>query len=41
MGHEFMGEVGEVGSDNKKLKPGDCVVVPFTIICGECDAHID
>src|SRR5437764_5111168 len=37
MGHEFMGEVVEVGSENKKLKVGDRVVVPFTIICGECD----
>jgi threonine dehydrogenase-like Zn-dependent dehydrogenase len=37
MGHEFMGEVVEVGSDNKKLKIGDRVVVPFTICCGECD----
>lgn len=37
MGHEFMGEVMEVGRDNKKLKVGDRVVVPFTIICGECD----
>ncbi|WP_176054007.1 zinc-dependent alcohol dehydrogenase [Paraburkholderia caribensis] len=37
MGHEFMGEVVEVGRDNHKLKPGDGVVVPFTIICGECD----
>jgi threonine dehydrogenase-like Zn-dependent dehydrogenase len=37
MGHEFMGEVVEVGRDNKKLKAGDRVVVPFTIICGECD----
>ncbi|ALP68469.1 MULTISPECIES: zinc-dependent alcohol dehydrogenase [Paraburkholderia] len=37
MGHEFMGEVVEVGRDNHKLKPGDRVVVPFTIICGECD----
>jgi NADPH:quinone reductase-like Zn-dependent oxidoreductase len=37
MGHEFMGEVMEVGKDNKKLKVGDRVVVPFTIICGECD----
>ena len=37
MGHEFMGEVVEVGKDNKKLKIGDRVVVPFTIICGECD----
>jgi threonine dehydrogenase-like Zn-dependent dehydrogenase len=37
MGHEFMGEVVEVGRDNKKLKVGDRVVVPFTIICGECE----
>ncbi|NMM01898.1 glutathione-dependent formaldehyde dehydrogenase [Paraburkholderia sp. RP-4-7] len=37
MGHEFMGEVVEVGADNKKLKVGDRVVVPFTIACGECD----
>ena len=37
MGHEFMGEVVEVGAANKKLKVGDRVVVPFTIICGECD----
>jgi threonine dehydrogenase-like Zn-dependent dehydrogenase len=37
MGHEFMGEVVEVGPGNKKLKAGDRVVVPFTITCGECD----
>ncbi|HDZ56234.1 MAG TPA: glutathione-dependent formaldehyde dehydrogenase [Pseudomonas xinjiangensis] len=37
VGHEFMGEVMEVGSANKKLKVGDRVVVPFTICCGECD----
>jgi threonine dehydrogenase-like Zn-dependent dehydrogenase len=37
LGHEFMGEVMEVGSANKKLKVGDRVVVPFTICCGECD----
>ncbi|MFT8243537.1 zinc-dependent alcohol dehydrogenase [Roseomonas sp. BN140053] len=36
MGHETMGEVVEVGKDNKKLKVGDRVVVPFTICCGEC-----
>jgi threonine dehydrogenase-like Zn-dependent dehydrogenase len=36
LGHENMGEVGEVGSENKKLKVGDRVVVPFTIACGEC-----
>jgi threonine dehydrogenase-like Zn-dependent dehydrogenase len=37
MGHETMGEVVEVGRDNKELKVGDRIVVPFTIICGECD----
>ena len=37
LGHEFMGEVVEVGRDNRKLKVGDRVVVPFTICCGECD----
>jgi threonine dehydrogenase-like Zn-dependent dehydrogenase len=36
LGHEFMGEVVEVGSENKKLKVGDRVVVPFTIACGRC-----
>ena len=36
MGHETMGEVVEVGKDNRKLKVGDRVVVPFTISCGEC-----
>jgi threonine dehydrogenase-like Zn-dependent dehydrogenase len=38
MGHEFMGEIVEVGPGlNGKVKVGDRVVVPFTIICGECD----
>jgi threonine dehydrogenase-like Zn-dependent dehydrogenase len=38
MGHEMMGEVVEVGSGvDGKLKKGDRIVVPFTIICGECD----
>ena len=37
LGHEFMGEVVEVGPENRKLRLGDRVVVPFTIICGECD----
>ena len=36
LGHEFMGEVVEVGRDNQKLKVGDRVVVPFTISCGRC-----
>ncbi|NOT26000.1 MAG: glutathione-dependent formaldehyde dehydrogenase [Acidobacteria bacterium] len=36
LGHEFMGEVVEVGSGNSRLKVGDRVVVPFTIACGRC-----
>jgi threonine dehydrogenase-like Zn-dependent dehydrogenase len=36
LGHEFMGEVVEVGKDNTKLSVGDRVVVPFTIACGHC-----
>ncbi len=36
LGHEFMGEVVEVGKSVVMLKPGDRVVVPFTIACGNC-----
>ena len=36
LGHEFMGEVMEVGPDVKRLRVGDRVVVPFTIACGSC-----
>lgn len=36
LGHEFMGEVVEVGKDVKNLQKGDRVVVPFTIACGNC-----
>ncbi|MBE9011648.1 glutathione-dependent formaldehyde dehydrogenase [Pseudanabaenaceae cyanobacterium LEGE 13415] len=36
LGHEFMGEVVEVGSAVKNIKIGDRVVVPFTISCGNC-----
>src|SRR5687767_9051904 len=36
LGHEFMGEVVELGSAVKDLKIGDRVVVPFTIACGNC-----
>src|SRR5436305_228670 len=38
MGHEFMGEVVEVGKTVKNLKVGDRVVVPFPIACGACAA---
>ncbi|MEE7456059.1 glutathione-dependent formaldehyde dehydrogenase [Methylorubrum populi] len=38
MGHEFMGEVVEMGKGvNGALRKGERIVVPFTIICGECD----
>jgi threonine dehydrogenase-like Zn-dependent dehydrogenase len=36
LGHEFMGEVVQVGSGVKNLKPDDRVVVPFPIACGSC-----
>src|SRR5687768_8852463 len=38
VGHEMMGEVVEVGSGlDGALRKGDRIVVPFTIICGECE----
>lgn len=36
MGHEFMGEVMEVGANVTKIKVGDRVIVPFPIACGGC-----
>src|SRR3954454_15174235 len=36
MGHEFMGEVVEVGRNVKNIRIGDRVVVPFPIACGAC-----
>ncbi len=36
LGHEFMGEVVEVGKGVTNLAVGDRVVVPFTISCGNC-----
>src|SRR3954468_10805775 len=36
LGHEFMGEVVDVGRGITNLKVGDRVVVPFTISCGRC-----
>jgi threonine dehydrogenase-like Zn-dependent dehydrogenase len=36
LGHEFMGEVVEVGPGNTRLKVGQRVVVPFVIACGQC-----
>jgi threonine dehydrogenase-like Zn-dependent dehydrogenase len=36
LGHEFMGEVVEIGSSVSNLDVGDRVVVPFPIACGGC-----
>jgi threonine dehydrogenase-like Zn-dependent dehydrogenase len=36
LGHEFMGEIVDVGGEVKNLKIGDRVAVPFTISCGNC-----
>ena len=38
LGHEFMGEVVEVGKGVSNLQAGDRVVVPFPIACGACNA---
>jgi threonine dehydrogenase-like Zn-dependent dehydrogenase len=38
LGHEFMGEVVEVGPQVRNLRPGDRVVVPFPIACGHCSS---
>jgi S-(hydroxymethyl)glutathione dehydrogenase / alcohol dehydrogenase len=35
-GHEFCGIVEEVGAEVENLKPGDHVLVPFNIACGQC-----
>jgi threonine dehydrogenase-like Zn-dependent dehydrogenase len=38
IGHEFMGIVEEVGPEARgSISVGERVVVPFTIICGECE----
>jgi len=36
MGHEFVGEVVEVGADVTAVRPGEVVFSPFTTSCGEC-----
>ena len=36
IGHEPMGIVEEVGAEVRSVRPGDRVVVPFTISCGQC-----
>ena len=40
LGHEFMGEVVDVGKGVTNLKRGDRVVVPFPIACGNCSACV-
>lgn len=35
-GHEFIGEIVEIGSGVEKVKIGDTVMVPFNIACGKC-----
>jgi threonine dehydrogenase-like Zn-dependent dehydrogenase len=41
LGHEFMGEIVDVGSSVTNLKIGDRVVVPFPIACGNCVACLN
>ena len=36
LGHETMGVVEEVGAEVTRVKPGDRVVIPFVIACGDC-----
>jgi threonine dehydrogenase-like Zn-dependent dehydrogenase len=36
LGHEFMGEIVDVGSSVKNVRKGDRVIVPFNIACGQC-----
>src|SRR5262245_26675886 len=36
LGHEFMGEVVEVGKEVRRIRKGDRVVIPFAIACGQC-----
>ncbi|HEY0909979.1 MAG TPA: alcohol dehydrogenase catalytic domain-containing protein [Bradyrhizobium sp.] len=37
LGHETTGRVIEVGDAVRNYAPGDLVIVPFQISCGECD----
>lgn len=36
LGHEFVGELVELGSDARGVKVGDRVAIPFNIFCGAC-----
>lgn len=35
-GHEFIGEIVDIGSSVENVKVGDKVMVPFNIACGKC-----
>jgi alcohol dehydrogenase len=37
IGHEAVGVVEKVGADVKRVKPGDRVVVSYSVQCGECE----
>lgn len=37
MGHEFIGIVEEVGAEVTSVTPGDFVIAPFAVSCGECE----
>jgi L-iditol 2-dehydrogenase len=37
VGHECVAEVEEVGSEVKRVEPGDLVVIDPAVTCGECD----
>jgi alcohol dehydrogenase len=37
LGHEFIAEVIDVGDAVTSIRPGDSVIVPFQVSCGECD----
>ncbi len=41
MGHEFAGEIVEVGRDVASLRPVDRVVVEPNVTCGECPMCAD
>ena len=37
LGHEFIATVVEIGDAVSTVRPGDTVIVPFQVSCGECD----
>ena len=41
LGHEFSGDVVEVGSDVTNFKPGDRVIVEPIVACGKCPACLE